>query len=267
MSEAKFAGSEGTIFYRSWDPRGEPRVLVLLAHGYGEHSGRYEHVAAALNDIGAAVYACDHLGHGRSDGERARIGDFDHLVLDLHRLSGIAREAHPELPLLLVGHSMGGLLAVRYAQRYGEELAGLALSGAAIGDWGAARALLDAPEIPDAPIDPETLSRDPEVGRAYAADPLVHHGPFQRVTLESLLSALGRAAAEAERIGMPLLYLHGDADALVPVAASLEAVEAFPTRDRTVRVYPGARHEVFNETNRDEVIAELGAFVDHIARG
>jgi alpha-beta hydrolase superfamily lysophospholipase len=265
MSEASFAGCEGSIFYRRWAPQGEPRALVLLAHGYGEHSGRYEHVAAALNRIGAVVYACDHLGHGRSEGARARIEDFEHLVLDLHELAEIARAAHPRLSFVLVGHSMGGLLAVRYAQRYGKELAGLALSGAAIGDWGAARALLDAPEIPDLPIDPDTLSRDPEVGRAYASDPLVYHGPFQRVTLESLVRALGQARDEADRIGMPLLYVHGDADALVPVDASLQAAESFPAPDRTVRVYPGARHEVFNETNRDEVIAELTRFVSRVA--
>ena len=113
MIEATFEGSEGRVFYRRWNPTGDSQRIVQIVHGYAEHSGRYEHVARALAGDGAVVYANDHIGHGRSGGERAVISDFEHAIEDLHTLTGIARSDHPDLPLALVGHSMGGLLSAR----------------------------------------------------------------------------------------------------------------------------------------------------------
>jgi alpha-beta hydrolase superfamily lysophospholipase len=112
-----FTGSEGAVSVRVWRCP-DPARTVVLAHGYGEHIGRYEHVADALVRRGAAVYGPDHLGHGRSDGERVLITKFERLVDDVHRVVGLAREDHPALPIVLVGHSMGGLVAIRYAQRH-----------------------------------------------------------------------------------------------------------------------------------------------------
>ena len=115
--EAFFDGSEGRVFYRRWDAEVPPVRLTLIVHGYAEHGGRYGHVAAELTRRGSVAYADHDLGHGRSDGERALISDFEHVVDDLHTLVGIARDEHPDLPLVLVGHSMGGLLSARFAQR------------------------------------------------------------------------------------------------------------------------------------------------------
>src|SRR5690606_19745452 len=112
--EGHFQGALGRIFYRRWDPEGDPGRIVLIVHGYAEHGGRYAHVAEALKRRGAVVYAVDHHGHGRSEGERALIPDFEKAVDDLHTLAGLARSEHPGLPLLLVGHSMGGLLTGRF---------------------------------------------------------------------------------------------------------------------------------------------------------
>ena len=159
-----------------------PRFITLLAHGYGEHAGRYEHVAAMLVGLGAVVYAPDHLGHGRSSGERALVDDIETLVTDLHAVADRARADHPGLPVVLVGHSMGGLIAARFAQRYLDELAALVLSGPVVGGNPAFEMLLEMDPIPDIPIDPAILSRDPAVGAAYAADPLVYHGPFHKAT-------------------------------------------------------------------------------------
>src|SRR5213596_525504 len=120
-------GSEGTVSVAIWKPTRAERVVVI-AHGYGEHIGRYEHVAADLAARGAVVYGPDHLGHGESDGERVLIGDLEHVVDDLDRVIGSAQDAHPGLPTVLVGHSLGGLIATRYVQRPGRRpLAGLAL--------------------------------------------------------------------------------------------------------------------------------------------
>lgn len=259
-----FEGRRGPIVVHVWEGPAVRRVAVV-AHGYGEHSGRYDHVAQALVDRGAAVWSPDHLGHGLSAGERAVIVDFQETVDDLHRVASMARDAHPGLPVVLIGHSMGGLIATRYAQRYGDELAGLVLSGPLIGRHEFADLLLGLPEIPDVALDPSTLSRDPAVGQAYADDPLVYHGPFKRPMLEALRSAFAAVEAGPGFGALPTLYLHGEDDALVPLAVSRPAVERLSGSDFTERVYGDAKHEIFNEINRREVLDEVCAFVERVA--
>ena len=258
-------GSRGSIVLHEW-PCDRPRWVALIAHGYGEHAGRYAHVAARLARHGGAVYAPDHVGHGRSRGERALVERIDDLVDDLHAVAKRARGEHPDLPVVLIGHSMGGIIATRYAQLHGDELVALVLSGPAIGANPAIEAVLAMDPIPDVPIDPSALSRDPAVGRAYAEDPLVWHGPFRRATLEALFAAV-RAIAAGPRLGtLPTLWLHGDDDTLVPLAETRAAVESLCGERLESVVYPGARHEVLNETNREEVLAAVTAFVDRTLR-
>ncbi len=263
--EAFFDGSEGRVFYRRWDPAVPPVRIVLIVHGYAEHGGRYGHVAEMLTRRRSVVYADDHLGHGRSDGERALITDFEHVVEDLHTLGAIARAEHPGIPLVLVGHSMGGLLVARFAQRWPDEVAGVAFCGAVIGDWQWARDVLALPELPHVPFDAEALSRDPRVGASYAADPLVYHGQYKRGLLEAEVSTLDSFDRDIDRLTMRVLFLHGTSDPFVPYERSLEAVRQMPTHDLTVHVYDGARHEVLNETNRDEVVGHLADWLDQIA--
>ena len=164
---------------------------------------------------------------------------------------------------------MGGLIAVRYAQRHGEGLAALVLSGPLVGTWAAAGQLLALAEMPDAPLDSGTLSRDPAVGAAYEEDPLVWHGPFKRPTIEAIERGLA-AALDGPALGdLPMLWAHGEDDALVPVAGSRVGVEHLRGRRHVERIYPGARHEIFNEVNKEEVLADVTAFVDEVlaARG
>lgn len=266
MDERTFSGSEGEIFYRVW-AADDPRRVVVLVHGYAEHSNRYAHVADALVAEGAAVYAEDHIGHGHSAGERALITDFEHVIDDLRTLTDIAEAEHPGRPLVMLGHSMGGLLASRYVQRFPAALAGIVLCGAVIGDWRWAREVLEEPEMPDPPPDWSGMSRDPETVRRYSTDPLVYRQRYKRPLLEAEVVALDRFREQIDRVTVPVLFLHGDADPFVPYEVSLQAAKAFPTYDLTVRVYPGARHEVLNETNRDEVVAEVLAFAARVAPG
>ena len=248
----------GRVRVRHW-PVNDPARLVVLVHGYGEHIGRYEHVAQALTARGSAVVGPDHVGHGRSDGEQARVDDFESVVDDLR---AVVQEARGDLPVVLVGHSMGGLIATRYAQRHRDDLAGLVLSGPAVGLAPVIEGWLAAPEPPSDPIDPAVLSRDPAVGEAYLADPLVYHGGWKRPTLEAFVAA-DQAIANGPDFGdLPLLYVHGGDDQLVPVVLARPVVERVAGADSDLRVLDGARHEVFNETNQDETIGLVASFAE-----
>lgn len=256
-------GHAGTLAGSCW-PAAEARAVVLIAHGYGEHVRRYDHVAARLNRAGLSVYAADHAGHGRSDGERVLIPDFEPVVEDVQRVLEHAARENPGLPFVLIGHSMGGMIAARFAQVHGEELTALVLSGPVLGRWETVEQLLTVEVIPDDPIDVSTLSRDPEVGRRYEADPLIWHGPFRRPTLQGLHDAMDRINATGSIGEIPLLYLHGEADPLVPIEDSLGGLEKIRGPRTEVTTYPGARHEIFNETNQAEVLDDVVAFVDRL---
>lgn len=260
MSDFDLDGTRGRIHVHVW-PNDRARYVALLSHGYGEHARRYDHVAERLVNEGAVVYAPDHLGHGKSEGERAHVDDGEDFSADLHRVAERAREEHPGLPIVLLGHSMGGLIATRYAQRHPGELDALVLSGPAIGGAPELEMLLALDPIPDVPIDPAVLSRDPAVGQAYADDPLVWHGPFKRPTLQALVTAVQAVAAGPPLDDLPTLWIHGEDDQLVPLAATRPAIEKVRGGRFEEKVYPGARHEVFNETNKDEVIDDVVAFV------
>ena len=253
-------GTRGTIVVHSW-PNADARYVALISHGYGEHARRYDHVAERLVEDGAAVFAPDHWGHGRSGGERALVHDLENAVEDMHMVAERAAAEHGEVPVVLIGHSMGGLIATRYGQRYGGELAALVLSGPAVGGNPDLEGLAQLDPIPDIPIDPAILSRDPAVGQAYADDPLVYHGPFKRETLMGLGGAV-QAVAEGGTFGsLPMLWIHGEEDQLVPVVYTRPAIELVRGDRFEEKLYPGARHEIFNETNKDEVIDDVLAFI------
>jgi alpha-beta hydrolase superfamily lysophospholipase len=160
---------------------------------------------------------------------------------------------------------MGGLLAGRFAQRWPAEVAGVAFCGAVIGDWQWARDVLALPELPEVPFDPAALSRDLTVGESYATDPLIYHGQYKRGLLEAEVAALDRFQAAVDHLTMPVLFLHGTDDPFVPYQRSLQAVREMPTPDLTVHLYEGARHEVLNEVNRDEVIGHLAEWIERIS--
>lgn len=260
-----FQGSEGSIHYEKWGTDTAPTRIVVLVHGYAEYAARYAHVADVLVADGAVVYGEDHIGHGHSDGERALLTDFDHVVDDLRSLVDIAISEHPGLPVITIGHSMGGLLTARFAQRYPEQLAGIGFLGAVIGDWNWARDALAQPELPEGATDFSGMSRDADVVQDYAEDPLVYHGRYKRPLLEAEIVALDLFQDNIDRLTMPVLFCHGKGDPFVDYRTSAAAVESMPSSDKTVRLYEGARHELVNETNRDEVIAEIASFVSRVA--
>jgi alpha-beta hydrolase superfamily lysophospholipase len=227
-----FAGTQTEIAVSLW-PNPGARRIVILAHGYGEHLGRYEYVAQFLVQRGAVVAGPDHVGHGRSGGERVEVTDYDLVVDDLHAVVERLKERHPDLPVVLVGHSMGGMIAARYAQLRPDELVGLVLSGPVLGTWSSVTDMLALAEIPDDPLDVSTLSRDPRVGEIYAADELVWHGPFKRQTLQALDSALRTINAGPKLGHLPTLWLHGETTS--SCRSTKRARESTPSRSPTSR--------------------------------
>lgn len=261
--EWTLAGHAGELAARTW-PHQDPRWLAVLVHGYGEHIGRYFHVAEALAKAGAVVVGHDHVGHGRSTGERVLITDFEKVVDDLRAVLSCAQGGYPELPTVLIGHSIGGMIAARYTQRHQQDPSALVLSGPVLGTWNALD-LLAYQEIPEIPIDSSTLSSDTAVGEAYLNDPLVWHGPFKRATLVALQECL-RAINEGPPFGdeMPVLWMHGEDDDLVPVEDTRTGIDRLRGLGLLERIYPGARHEIFNEKNSAEVLDDLNSFVRNI---
>ena len=260
--EHVLAGAKGRrIFAQSWQPEGHPRDQVVIAHGYAEHSGRYEHVAEFLNREGFAVHALDHHGHGRSEGATAVIERFAQAIADIDALVEKVRADSGQATVKLIGHSMGGSLALNYALEHPLRLSGLVLSGPAIAGKLplAQRALLAvlsrvAPRAGMIQLDGSAVSRDPTVVAAYAADPLVYRGKVPARTLYEMLRAARGYPDRVAALKVPCLLMHGGADRLVRAADTKPLFEAIGSPDKTIRVWPGRYHEIFNEPEQEEVL-------------
>lgn len=255
--DGQFAG--GRLYYRHW-PVPDPVALAVLSHGFAEHSGRYRHVAAALGAAGVDVWALDHRGHGRSAGDRANIESVDAAVADLDLFVDLVTGSPVAgvgggLPLYLVGHSMGGLVATGYAEAHQARLAGLVLSAPLLHVAPELLALAEAPEIPDLGL-ADAVSSDPAVVAAYKADPLNYLGPPPR----GFLRAAGDVEVVRGRFGtltLPVLVMQGSADLLVSPQALRDVVAGVASEDLTARLWPGLWHEIFNEPRHAAVLRTM----------
>lgn len=261
-----FAGAGGRrIFHCAWLPDGPRRAIVVLVHGASEHSGRYQHVAEALVADDYAVYALDHRGHGRSEGRRAVLDRMASAVADVDQLVGLARDSEPGVPVFVLGHSMGGTIALAYCLEHQQRLAGLILSGplAALEAAPAPLRLVGrilsavAPATPLIAIDATLVSRDPAVVDDYVADPLNYHGKLPARTVAELAAAIDAFPDAVGAITLPTLILYGTADRLAPPAGSEMLEQQMGAADKTVKPYPGLFHEILNEPERDEVLADI----------
>jgi alpha-beta hydrolase superfamily lysophospholipase len=266
-SESHTSGDQGpSLFRRSWVAPDPCRVFVLV-HGFGEHSGRYEHVGAWFAARGCAVHAFDLRGHGRSQGVRCHLHHFTELVDDLERILARTRGEHPGAPHFVVGHSMGGLVAVTYACQRRPALAGMALSGAALSIAEGVSALRArairllrrvAPRyLVESGLDPDGLSTDPDVVRAYREDPLVESRMTASMAVEFFdASRHGRACGQ--HIALPALVLHGADDPICSPRASEAFARTVPHAQ--LRIYPHMRHEIFNEPGYESVLRDVLAW-------
>jgi len=263
------------IVGRAWLPQEEPLAVVVVSHGLAEHGGRYAGLAERLVAAGHAVYALDHRSHGLSGGrDRANIDRFDYVVSDLGAFIGRAQREHPGVTTVLFGHSMGGLIALAAALRNPKVLRALVLSGPALaaGEPPSTLKLLVArvlsavaPKTGALKLPASAVSRDPQVVSAYERDPLVFHDSIPARTLVELLGAMDDVADRAHELRLPVLLQHGSADKLVP----LEAVHPIYQRlgdakRRTLRIYEGLYHEIYNEPERDRVIDDLVSWLEAV---
>ena len=268
-----FDGAGGLrIAWQAWEGREPARSTVVIAHGVSEHSGRYGHVVERLVPAGHDVYAIDHRGHGRSEGRRVLLDRMDNVVADLDQLVSRAVADHPGRPVFLLGHSLGGCVALAYVLRHQDRLGGLILSAPAAALESASPVVrilsrvLSAvtPGLGVMKVDSGAISRDAAEVRAYEEDPLVDRGKLPARTVAEAAKAIDGFPDRVAEIRVPLLVLHGGEDRLTAVAGSRMVDERAGSEDKTLRVYDGLYHEIFNElpADRARVLDNLVAWLD-----
>jgi alpha-beta hydrolase superfamily lysophospholipase len=255
--EGTFGGRGGVcLYHQRWLPDGAAKAVLLIAHGYAEHSGRYGNVVDYFVPRGYAIWALDHRGHGRSGGERVYIETFDDYVKDLRTFFEMVCDANPGLPVYLLGHSMGAFIATAYAAKHQRDLAGLILSGGGIGT-GRRPASAGLGQIDLS----TTLSRDAAVGEAYRTDPLVFHGTPPESRREAMLAFWSELPEMARAITLPVLIVAGAASPLGDGPGSERLFETVSSEDKTLKLYDGLLHEIFNEPERERVFADMEAWL------
>lgn len=273
-ARSKASHLEGTLssgqYWQSWTVD-QPAGVVVLVHGVHEHSGRYRHVAERLNAAGYAVYALDHPGHGRSPGTRGNIGSMAAAVAGVDLLARLAGERHDGVPLFVYGHSLGGLISLQYLTGTPlDRIVGAVISAPAL-DTGSVSAVekvvapLLSKLLPDFGVrnlDANTISRDPEVVRAYLTDPLNHAGKMRARTAVEIMLTVAAMPQRLKSLTMPLFVLHGSADGLMPPAASELVRTHAGSADLTLRIHEGLYHEAHNEPEREQVLDEIANWLD-----
>jgi len=278
-----FTAADGAqiVAYR-WEPVGNARAAVQITHGMGEHARRYEHVASALTDAGYVVYSEDHRGHGSSiigSAGDLGAGSWPGLVDDIGLLRAVVMAEHPGLPLILLGHSMGSFAVQQYLLDHSADVDGVVLTGTAAIDLLEPALDLDAPldlTLFNAPFQPartdyDWLSRDEAVVDAYVADPLCGFGidtPSAKAMFVGARRLADPSQVAAIRDSLPVYVAAGELDpvngGLTLLHPLIERLKDAGLTDVTVVTYPGARHEILNETNSAEVISALIAWADRV---
>jgi acylglycerol lipase len=264
---------DGTsIYWKTWLPEGTPKAVVHLIHGFAEHIERYGNVVNELVPSGYAVFGNDHRGHGKSQGRRGHVKGFQEFIDDEKQFSReVIKARFPDTTYFVLGHSMGSIIALNYAEQNPDSLKALVLSGTGsqpspdvpkilISVSKILSSILPAIHV-KSPLPPEFISRDPEVVKAYVNDPLVYNVITPRLAHEmNRYVAIG--AENANKLRMPVLIQHGSLD--IAFSGQRELFENIGAKDKTFKLYEGLKHEVYNElpADRAKVLADLRTWLD-----
>ncbi len=265
--EGTFKGARGVeIYYQAWLPEETVKAVLLVVHGLGEHCGRYANVVNHFVPLGYAVYGLDHIGHGKSEGRRVFVKRFDDFTGTLAIYYDMVKGWQAGKPIILLGHSMGGLIASHYLLDHQADFNCAVISGPAVkvGD-SVSRVtmilgkILSAllPKVGLFALEVDGVSRDPDVVAAYVNDPLVHHGKVTARLASELLKATQRVTAEAGTITLPLIVVQGSEDKLVDPDGAQMLYDKARSEDKTLTIYDGLYHEVFNEPERARVLGDV----------
>jgi len=270
--EGTFKGArDANIYYQAWLPDGDVKAVLFLVHGLGEYCGRYTNLVDHFVPLGYAIYGLDHLGHGKSDGEREVIVRFEDYTEPLTTYYKMVKGWQPGKPIFIFGHSMGGLITCYYLLDHQADFKGAIISAPAIkvGDsvspsvvfMGKVLSVL-APKAGVLALDPTGVSRDPEVVKAYVNDPLVFHGKTPARLAAEMLKAMTRVTNEVDKIALPLFVIQGGADKLVDPAGAQMLCDKACSTDKTLNMCEGLYHEVHNEPERATMFKTLEGWLE-----
>jgi alpha-beta hydrolase superfamily lysophospholipase len=266
-NEGKFTGRNNfNLYYQSWVPDGKPIALLIIVHGIAEHSGRYANVVNYFVPKGYAVYSFDLRGHGKSDGIRSHVERFSYYLDDLKTFCDKVRDENKTAKIFLVGHSMGSTIALDYAVEHQSELNGLIVSGTTLkaGNSVTKVSILMAkilsvvmPKMGVAALDANGISRDKAVVAAYINDPLVYTGKLRARWGAELLKTMNKLQSQISALSLPILILQGTADRISDPSGSKMLFDGVGSKDKTLKLYEGFYHEIFNEPERQQVFLDV----------
>jgi acylglycerol lipase len=270
----KSAG-DTNIYVQSWRPADDPVGVVVIVPGFNEHGGRYEWVADQLKRHGMVTYAVDLRGRGRSEGERFFVQDFDDYVSDVDAAVSLARGREPGLPVFLLGHSAGGVVACFYALQHGPDLAGLISESFSFELPAPDLALAAlkglshvAPHAHVVALKNADFSRDEVVVQSMNDDPLIAHEVQPAQTIAEMARASDRLKSLFPNITVPVLILHGTEDKVAKPSGSQHFYEQVGTADRTLKIYEGHVHDLLHDKGKETVFADIGQWIDnHVVSG
>lgn len=265
--EGIFKGAcETSIFYQAWIPEREIKAVLIIVHGIGEHCGRYMNVVNYFIPLNYAIYGLDHVGHGKSGGDREFVRSFDDYTCTLHEYYNMVRDRHPDTPIFLLGHSMGGLIISYYLLNYQADIKGAVISAPVVKiPVGVSRTIIAlgkvlsviAPKAGLKKLDATGVSRSPEVVEAYNSDPLVFHGKTPARWAGESLKAMLYVTEHMHEINQPFIALQGEADKLADPTGAKMLYEKAGSADKTLKTYPGLYHEIFNEPEHEQVLTDV----------
>jgi acylglycerol lipase len=259
------------VYYQYWLPEDKPKAILMVAHGLAEHSSRYMNLVNHFVPLGYGVYGIDHIGHGKSEGKRVYVEQFQDFTKTLKIYFDSIREKQPETPIFLIGHSMGGLIGAAYLLEHQDDLSGAVLSGPAIKipENISQIAILAGkifsvlmPRLGVAPLVFKGISRDPAVVDAYINDPLVYTGKITARLAAELIKTMRHVTEHAAKIKLPILIAQGSKDSLVDPGGAQLLYDLVGSGEKVIKLYDGFYHEIFNEPEHAQVLRDVQLWIE-----